>query len=124
MQWLLLSCLLPLQLRFKCLFTVSDVTLVACRIDKSVVVAALPAPVFLLQSEVAAMSAEKNVAGQALEHLKAMMVVRSDLRIGLVVHQLIAGIHIWTADDDHVESTAGFGFIKGPSSGSSSVARG
>src|ERR1035441_3810647 len=111
--------LLPLQLRLEGPLPVSNVTLVALWVDEGIMVAALPAFILLFQPIVTAVRAEKDVAGQALEHLKAMRVVAGDMRVSLVVHQLVAWICIQAAYDDHMESAAGFGFIQGPGSGSS-----
>src|ERR1035441_2028702 len=115
--------LLPLQLRLEGPLPVSNVTLVSLRVDEDGAVSSLPALILLFQPIVTAVRAEKDVAGQALEHLKAMRVVAGDMRVSLVVHQLVAWIHIRAAYDDHMECTAGFGFIEGPGSGSSGVAR-
>ena len=70
----------------------------------------LQAGVFLFEVEVAAVRAEENVAGQALEHLRtAVLIVVGDLRIGLVADQFVAGDDVGAADDDDVEGLAGFG---------------
>ena len=84
------------------------------RIDEGLVVAALESLVFLHQAEVAAMGAKEDVAWETPESLEFVAIVIGDVRIGLVVHELVAGIHVWAADDDHVEGAAVFSLVQGP----------
>src|SRR5450755_3310231 len=94
---------LTAQCRFESLLVAGDEALVARGVDERIVVSAFPAIVFLLQSVIAAMRAQKYVARQALEHFKTVLVVGGDLRISVVPHQLVARIHIRTANDDDMQ---------------------
>ena len=72
---------------------------------------------------VAAVSAQEDVARQLLEYAKHLLVVRRDLRILGIVHQLVSGIHIGTAHDHHVVTLAGIAGLQRPGGASLGVSR-
>ena len=53
-----------------------------------------------------------------------MAIVGGDLRIGLVVDELVAGIDVGAADDDDVKGAAVFLLVEGPGGGALGVAGG
>ena len=110
------SCL-ALQFRLESLLALGDVLLVAIGIDECVMVAGLPALVFLLHSEIPAVRAEKDVAGERFQHLELVAIVARDLRVGGVANQFVAGIHIGAADDHDVERLPALFLIEGPGGG-------
>src|SRR5665213_111504 len=116
--------LLAIQLSLECALAVGDPDLVAGWIDEGVAVSGLETGILGGEPEVGSMRAEENVAGQGVEHLKTALVLLCNAGIGLVAYEFVAGVHVGAADDDHVESAAGFGFVEGPGGGSLGVACG
>src|SRR5207245_4760575 len=76
----------------KCRVTLGNVGLIAFRINERVRAACFHLWIFLLQSEVSAVRAEKKVTRQALETGKGFDVILRDLRVVLVAHQNVAGV--------------------------------
>ena len=106
------------------MLAVGDVSLVAGGVDEGVFVAVLEARVFLFHVEVAAVSAEEDVAGKILEDLKLVAVIGGDLGIGLVGDEFVAGVDVGAADDDDVKGATVFDFVEGPGGGAFGVAGG
>lgn len=69
------------------------------------------------------MGAEEDVAGQGFEHAEGLLVVFGDLRILLVVDELVSGVHVRTAYDDGVVGLAAFDYLHSPGGASFGVAR-
>ncbi len=69
------------------------------------------------------MRAEEDIAGQVFEDGKAALVVRCDLRIGLVAGELVAGIHVGAADDDDVQDATVLFLVHRPGRCAFGVAR-
>src|ERR1039457_404405 len=116
--------LLALQLSLECALAVGDPGLITGWIDEGIAVSSFEAGILGGEPEVGSMRAQENVAGQGVEHLKAVPVVLGDARIGLVADEFVAGVHVGAADDYYVESAARFGFVHCPGCGSLGVAWG
>ena len=70
------------------------------------------------------MCAEEDIARQLFQNSEAVTIVRCDLGILRVVHQLVTGIDVGAANDDDMKSAAKFGLIEGPGCGALGVAGG
>src|SRR5437870_821181 len=80
------------------------VHLVAFGINEGSQRALLQPRVFRFQVEIIAVRAEKNVARQRLQDPEHPFIVSRNLWIGGVVNELVARIHVGTADDHDVVS--------------------
>jgi hypothetical protein len=94
--------LLPCPFGAERILAFRDVGLISFGIDEWVPALGLHLFVFRLHSEIRAVGSEEQIAGQALQYREGLHVVIRDLRVVFVAHQNVAGIHIRTADDDHV----------------------
>jgi len=58
--------------------------------------------VFRLHPVIAAVGAEKDVAGKRLEQLEGFRVVLGNFRVVAVVHEHVAGVHVGATNNHHV----------------------
>ncbi len=103
-----------MEFLLECLLAIRNVGLVSRGVDEGVLIAVLPARVFIDEVEVGAVRAEENVAWQLVEDRKATLVIFGDLRIGSVANQLVARVHIWAAYDHNVQKSTSFRLVESP----------
>ena len=97
------------------LFPFGDIRLVSRGIDEGVGAAGGHLRQLVLQIEVRAVRAKKQIDRQALEQGKRLHVVAGDLRVvPLVAHEHVARVDVRAADDDGVQRTAAVGHLHRP----------
>src|SRR6266705_3625157 len=97
---------LPCQFSAEILFLLGNALFVATRIDERVRASLFHERVLFLESEVAAMGTEENIAWQRLQNAPHALVVFGDLRVSLVVDELVARVHVGAAEHNHVVGLA------------------
>src|SRR6266702_2194852 len=118
------SCdLLLLEFRAERALPLVHVSLVALGINERISPALLQLGVFAFESVVTSVRTEEHVAGQRPEHAEHAFVIAGNRRILCIVHQLIARVHVGTANDDHVVPLAAFLGGQGPSRAPLGVSR-